>query len=85
MTAALSQQELSDLRAAHRRAPNVREAYRIHAVILLGQGRTAADVADALLINPDTLRGYFKRYKEGGIDALFRMNYVGSEALPDAV
>jgi hypothetical protein len=40
----------------------VREAYRISAVILLGQGRTVADVADALLFDPDTVPGYFKRY-----------------------
>ena len=81
----LSKQELAELRAAHRRALNVREAYRINAVILLGNGRTVADVADALLIDPDTVRGYFKRYKQGGIDQLLRMNYVGSEALLDAI
>jgi len=81
----LSKQELAELRAAHRRALNVREAYRINAVILLGNGRTVSDVADALLIDPDTVRSYFKRYKQGGIDPLLRMNYVGSEALLDAV
>jgi transposase len=81
----LSKQELSELRGAHRRALHVREAYRINAVILLGQGRTAADVADALLIDPDTARTYFKRYKKGGIDELLRMNYAGSDALLDAV
>ncbi len=52
----LSKQELAELRAAHRRALNVREAYRINAVVLLGNGRTAADVADALLIDPETVR-----------------------------
>jgi hypothetical protein len=31
----LDKQELAELRAAHRRALNVREAYRINAVILL--------------------------------------------------
>jgi hypothetical protein len=36
-----------------------------------------------LLIDPDTVRSYFKRYKDGGLDALLRMNYVGSEALLD--
>ena len=81
----LSKQELAELRAAHRRALNVREAYRINAVILLGNGRTVADVADALLIDPDTVRSYFKRYKKGGTEELLRMNYVGSEALLDAV
>ena len=81
----LSRQELAELRAAHRRALNVREAYRINAVILLGNGRTAADVADALLIDPETVRTYFKRYKKGGVDELLRMNYVGSESLLDEV
>jgi transposase len=80
----LTRQELADLRQAHRRARNVREAYRINAVILLGQGRTAADVADALLIDPDTARHYFKRFKQGGLAELLRMNFVGSEALLDA-
>jgi len=76
--------ELAELRTAHRQVRDVREAYRINAVILLGQGRTVADVADALLFDPDTVRGYFKRYREGGLDGLLGMAYVGSEALLDA-
>ena len=39
----LSKPELAELCAAHRRPRNVREAYRIDAVILLGKGRTAVD------------------------------------------
>jgi hypothetical protein len=50
----LDKQELAELRAAHRQALDVREAYRTNAVILLGNGYTAANVADALLIDPDT-------------------------------
>ena len=73
----LDKQDLAELRSAHRQAKNAREAYRINAVILLGDGWTAADVANALLIDPDTARTYFKRYKNGGLDALLRMNYVG--------
>jgi transposase len=83
----LSNYELAELRAAHRRArgaQDVRQAYRINAVILLGQGRTVADVADALLFDPDTVRDYSKRYKQGGLDELLRMSYVGSEALLNA-
>lgn len=77
----LSKDDISQLRAAHRRAPSAREAYRINAVILLGQGWPPADVANALLMDADTARDYFKRYKQGGIDALLRMNFVGPEAL----
>ena len=83
----LSKEELAELRAAHREARaahDVRHAYRINAVILLGQGRTVADVADALLFDPDTVRDYFKRYKNGGVDELLRMSYVGSEAMLNA-
>jgi transposase len=53
-------------------------------VILLGQGRTVADVADALLFDPETVRSYFKRYRTGGVEELLKMSYVGSEALLDA-
>lgn len=59
----LDKGELAELRAAHRRVRDVREAYRINAVILLGQGRSVADVADALLFDPDTVRNDFKRYR----------------------
>jgi len=65
----LSQDELAELRAAHRMArgvQDVRSAYRINAVILLGQGRTVADVADALLFDPDTVRDYSSATSRAG-------------------
>lgn len=80
----LSERELGELRRAHGEVREIREAYRINAVILLGQGRSAKDVADALLMDPDTVRNHFKRYKKGGVAELLRMSYVGSEALLDA-
>ena len=52
----LAPDELAELRAAHRAARAVREAYRINAVILLGNGWTAAEVEDALLSDADTAR-----------------------------
>ena len=80
----LSDEQLTELRSAHREVREIREAYRINAVILLGQGRAVKDVADALLMDPETVRTYFKRYQKGGVDELLRMSYVGSEALLDA-
>ena len=79
----LDKRELGELRLAHRQVRDVREAYRINALILSGQGRTAPDVADALLLDPETVRDYFKRYKAGGVEELLGMSYVGSEALLD--
>jgi len=49
------------------------------------RARGVKDVADALLMDPETVRTYFKRYQKGGLDELLRMSYVGSEALLDAV
>lgn len=80
----LSKEDLAELRSPHRAMRDRREAYRLNAVILLGQGRSAPDVADALLLDPEAVRTYFKRYKQGGIDERLRMSDVGSDALLDA-
>jgi transposase len=80
----LTPQELGELCAAHRRVRDAREAYRLNAVILLGTGWRVRDIAEALLIDPDTVRSHFQRFREGGITALLHMNYVGSEAWLDA-
>ena len=77
----LDKQALAELRAAHRAARNAREAYRLKALILAGSGRSPSEVAAALLIDDDRVRNHFKRYKQGGIAALERLNFVGSEAL----
>jgi hypothetical protein len=55
------QHETGELRPVHRATRDLCEACRIDAVILLGKGRSAADVADAPLIDPDTVRDNFKR------------------------
>ncbi|NEV60430.1 winged helix-turn-helix domain-containing protein [Thiorhodococcus minor] len=80
----LSHAELAELRAAHHRVREIGEAHRINAVILLGPGRWARDVADALLLDPETVRSDFKRHKKGGLDDLLRMSDIGSEDLLDS-
>jgi len=59
----LTPEELADLRAAHRRARDVRAAYRINAVILPGRGRTVADATHPLH-NPVIGCGWIKRGEE---------------------
>lgn len=71
--------ELADLRAAHRGTRDKREADRIKAVILLARGWSAEDVADALLIDPNTVRNHFKRYQRGGLAGLLHVAYRGSD------
>ena len=66
----LSAEQLDELYDAHRATRDKREADRIKAVVLLANGWTAEDVAEALLVEPNTVRNHFKCYREGGIDAL---------------
>jgi hypothetical protein len=74
----LNDREVADLRAAHRAA---REAYRLIAVILLASGWMATQIAEALLVECESVRNCFKRYCDGVRDALVRMSDVGGEAL----
>jgi transposase len=71
--------ELTELRAAHRRTRDKREADRIKAVILLASGWAAEDVADALLIDANTVRTHFRRYRQGGLPGLLQVAYHGSD------
>jgi transposase len=71
--------ELAELRSAHRATRDKREADRIKAVILLASGWSAEDIADALLIDPNTVRNQFKRYQQGGLAGLLHLAYRGSD------
>ena len=75
----LSKAELSKLKALHRRTPQKRYADRIKAVILLGSGWSVGAVAEALLIDRNTVRQYYKLYQSGGTDHLLTMSYRGSQ------
>ena len=74
----LTEQELIELRAAHREAKRrgaSSAAYKINAIILLGTGWTFIRVKEALLLDEDTLSRYVDRYKEGGISYLIKTEY----------
>ena len=74
----LPARELAELGAAHRSTRDKREADRIKAVILLASGWSAEDIADALLIDANTVRNHFKRYQQGGLAGLLHLAYRGS-------
>lgn len=70
--------ELATLRAAHRQTRDKRQADRIKAVVLLASGWSAEDVADALLVDPNTVRNHYKRYRAEGLPGLLHSDYHGS-------
>lgn len=75
----LNQAELKALRRAHRTAKNKRDADRIKAIYSLAVGHNIAQVASILMMDEETLRNYKDRYQEGGIPALLKTRYKGSE------
>jgi len=83
----LTQEQLLELRTAHKKEwarRNVAAAYKINAVILLGTGWTLVKVAEALLIDDETLRQYLEKYKTGSVEALIRTNYKGGHCFLNA-
>ena len=76
----LSQEEIAELRAAHKKEKQKKKAYRLNAVILLGTGWTIKQVSEALLLDEDTLSTYVKKYKEGGFPNLLKSLYQGSKS-----
>jgi len=76
----LSQPDLDILKAEHSRLSGKRHADRIKAVYLLGCGWKAKAVAEALLVDDDTVRNYYKRYKAAGLSGLITGQVGGSEA-----
>ena len=79
MNYSLPAEKLAELRAAHRCARDKREADRIKAVVLLASGWRAEGVADALLVDPNTVRNHFKTYQAEGLSGLPHLAYRGSD------
>ena len=75
----LSDYELFELHESHRVEKERWRADRIKAVYLLGSQWPIRKVREALLLDDDTVRSYFKLYQSGGITELLTRNYNGSE------
>ena len=84
---ALRANQLEELRNAHRVARSKREADRIKAVVLLATGWSAEDVAEVLQVDANTVRNHYRRYQQGGVEALGQVAYRGQclRAHPGAV
>ena len=54
-----------------------RVARRANAILLLDRGWGCEKVSDALLLDDDTIRSWFKIYREGGVDALETFDFAG--------
>jgi len=57
---------------------------RANALVLLDKGWSAQQVAEAFLLDDDTVRDWYKLYVEGGLEALRRFDVGGSVSLLSA-
>lgn len=81
----LTDSELVILKVAHKVTKDKWLADRLKAVISLGNGWPLEEVAEILLLDPETLRNYLKIFKEGGVKALADRKYKGRQSkLTDA-
>jgi transposase len=76
----LTASELEDLEFEHRHTSDKRFADRVKSVYLLGKGWSVTKIAEALMIDRETVRNYFKRYSKGGLSALQKHEAGGSDA-----
>ena len=75
----LSDSELAALRLAHCETRDQRKADRLKAIYLLGKGWSAVQALEALLVDDDTVRNWFKRYREQGQEGLIKWSVGGSQ------
>ena len=75
----LSKTELQILHNRHSESHNKANADRIKSVYLLGSGWKAADIAQALLMDEQTIRRIYKRYQTHGIRGILESR-GGSDA-----
>jgi len=68
----LTQQELDELEYEHRHTSDKRYADRIKALYLLGSGWPVSQVAQALMMDRESVRNHHKRYRKGGLMTLLR-------------
>ena len=74
----LTAAEEIELRVAHRGIRDKRYAYRLNAIILLGTGWSYEEVANALLLDNETIRNYVKRYEKAGVAGLVTDEHKGT-------
>ena len=73
----LTVEQIVALRVLHKKQRDRKKADRIKALVLLGSGWSADQVAQALLIDETTVRHWYATYKNGGTDELLTLHYEG--------
>ncbi len=73
----LVSEEKRILRQAHRAERVKKKADRIKTILLLNEGWSYEQIAQALFLDDSTVRRYQTEYQAGGLDGLLDDNYIG--------
>lgn len=76
----LSEEQVLELRLAHKTIRDKKLADRIKAIVSLNAGFDYAQVAKILLLDEVTLRRYVQKFQEKGVEGLLEMHYVGGSS-----
>jgi transposase len=74
----LTRSQCDDLWQRYKQTSDRRVAERLHAILLLDEGRSAADVSAILHLHPKTLKRWVKIFAASGVEGLSTFKYVGT-------
>jgi transposase len=81
----LTRSQCEDLWRRYKQTSDRRAAERLHAILLLDEGRSAHEVSAILHLHSKTLKRWIKTFAAGGVEALCTFKYVGNTiSLSDA-
>ena len=74
----LTRSQRDDLWRRYKQTTERRVAERLHAILLLDEGRSASDVSAILHLHPKTLKRWVKLFAASGVEGLSTFNSVGN-------
>ncbi len=74
----LTRSQRDDLWRRYKQATDRRVAERLHAILLLDDGRSAPEVSAILHLHPKTLKRWIKIFVASGVEGVSTFNYVGN-------
>jgi len=77
MKSFLTDNERHYLQMQHRQMKERRYADRIKAILFLDRGDSYSEVAERLMLDDDTIRNYYHKYKQHGLSYLLHDDYKG--------
>lgn len=76
----LTEQQVTELKLAHKQTREKRLADRIKAILYLHYGFSYTEIAKLLLFDEVTIRRYLKQFKEKGVTGLLEYRYTGGKS-----